>query len=141
MSLDATATTTASVERAWSALVDVTSWPQWTASITSVERLDEGPLEVGSRARIKQPGTPALVWVVEELREPEGFTWTARSAGVRTVGRHTLHANPDGTTQILLEAEHHGPLAGIVEALTGRRTRGYLRLEAAGLKAASEALH
>jgi len=138
MTMSATATAAAGVEQVWSALVDVTSWPRWTASIHAIELLDEGPLAVGSRARIKQPGTPDLVWVVEELHEPDGVTWTTRSAGVRTVGRHTLQANPDGTTQIVLEVEHSGPLAGVVEALTGRRTRRYLQLEAAGLKAAGE---
>jgi hypothetical protein len=82
---------------------------------------------------------PALVWQVDELRDREVFTWSAKTPGVRTTGVHRLATNPDGTVEITLEIEHHGPLAGIMGALTGGRTRRYMNLEAAGLKAASEA--
>lgn len=119
-------------------LVDVENWPRWTASVRSVERLDEGPLRVGSRARVKQPGMPPLVWEVGELREHEAFDWSCRTPGIRTVGRHRLGGNADGTTRIELAIEQSGPLAGLVGALTGSRTRRYIELEAAGLKAAGE---
>ncbi|HEU0238189.1 MAG TPA: SRPBCC family protein [Micromonosporaceae bacterium] len=135
----ATATTRADVTNAWSALTDVGSWPRWTPSMTMVTRLDDGPLRVGSRARVKQPGLPMLTWQVDGLRDREAFTWSTSSPGVRTTGVHRLATNPDGTTQITLEIEQRGPLAGMVGALLGRRTRKYLGLEAAGLKAASEA--
>jgi hypothetical protein len=106
--------------------------------MNSVERLDDGPLRVGSRARLRQPGMPALVWQVSELREHEEFTWETASPGVRTVARHAIGANPDGTTRIALSVEQTGPLAGLVGLLTGRRTRRYLGYEAAALKAAAE---
>jgi hypothetical protein len=127
------------VARVWAALVDVTDWARWSRSITSVERLDEGPLRVGSRARVRQPGMPDLVWVVDELREPEVFVWSTRSPGIRTVGSHVLTALPDGGTRIELAVDQSGPLAGLVGLLTGRRTRRYLGYEAAALKAAAEA--
>lgn len=129
----------AGVARVWDALVDVTDWPRWSESVTSVERLDDGPLRVGSRARLKQPGMPVLVWEVTELRAPEIFTWETRSPGVRTVGRHVLRANPDGTTRIELAIEQRGPLAGLIGLLSGRRTRRFIGYEAAALKAAGEA--
>jgi len=138
MGMRTSTTTTADLARTWDALTNVTTWPRWTKSMTSVDRLDEGALRVGSRARIKQPGMPPMTWEVDELRDHEVFTWTAASPGVRTTGVHRLSTNPDGTTEITLEVEQHGPLAGIVNLLTGSRTRRYLHLEAAGLKAAAE---
>jgi uncharacterized membrane protein len=138
MDLDATVTTSASLARAWTTLIDVTTWPRWTKSMTSVQPLDGDALRVGSRVRIKQPGMPSMVWQVIELRDQESFSWTANSPGVRTQGHHRLSRNADGTTQITVAIEQHGPLAGLVAALTGKRTRRYLAMEAAGLKAASE---
>jgi uncharacterized membrane protein len=139
MKLETTIDTSAGLGDTWAALVDVTQWPRWTKSITSVRRLDDGPLRVGSRARVKQPGMPWLVWEVTELRDREAFTWAARSPGVRTAGVHRLRANPDGSTRITLELDQTGPLAGLVGALMGARSRRFLGMEAAGLKAASQA--
>lgn len=131
--------TTATVDEAWDALIDVTTWPQWTASMTAVERLDDGPLHVGSRARIKQPGFPWLVWEVSDLREGAEFTWFTAGPGSKTQGRHLLERNPDGSTRITLEIDQTGPLGVLVGALIKGKTRRFLALEAAGLKAASEA--
>ena len=131
--------TTADLASAWNALVDVASWPRWTASMTTVERLDEGPLRVGSRARIKQPGFPWLVWEVSDLREGSEFTWFTAAPGSRTAGRHVVERNPDGTTRITLVLDQTGPLGVVFGALTAAKTRRFLSLEVAGLKAASEA--
>jgi uncharacterized membrane protein len=140
MKLDIALDTSADRDSAWSALVDVADWPRWTTSIDSVRRLDDGPLRVGSRARVDQPKFPAVVWEVTELRDREAFSWSTHAPGVHTVGRHVLTANPDGTIRITLELEQTGWFAGIFGALTGRRTRAYLALEVAGLKAAGEAV-
>jgi uncharacterized membrane protein len=138
MELRRTTTTSADIARTWAVLTDITTWPRWTKSMTSVERLDDGPLHVGSRARVKQPRMPMLTWQVDEIRNEQIFTWSAPSPGVRTTGVHRIVGNPDGTTRIELEIQQRGPLAGIVGWLTGARTRRYLEWEVAGLKAASE---
>lgn len=138
MRLTASTDTQADPRTVWAALVDVGTWPRWTASMTTVERLDDGPLRLGSRARIKQPGFPPLVWEVGDLREDSEFTWTTRSPGVRTVGRHVLTPTPDGGTRITLEVEQTGVLGAIVGALTKAKTRRFLEMEAAGLRAAAE---
>jgi uncharacterized membrane protein len=128
----------ADLDAAWRALTDVTDWPRWTASMTSVERLDDGPLRLGSRARVKQPGMQPLIWEVTEFADRSVFTWAARSPGVRIVGRHRIRPNDDGSTRITLELALSGPLAGVVKVLAGRRNERFLGLEANGLKAASE---
>jgi uncharacterized membrane protein len=139
MTLETTVDTDADLADTWAVLSDVATWPRWTKSMTSVEPLDDGALRVGSRVRIKQPGMLTMVWRVSDLREHEAFSWEASSLGVRTVGHHWLQRNPDGTTRIRLAVEQHGALAGLVRALTAARTRRYIAMEAAGLKAASEA--
>jgi hypothetical protein len=79
-----------------------------------------------------------LIWQVTALADQREFTWTSTSPGVRTVGRHLISPNGDGSTRITLELHQTGLLAGLIGALVGRRTVRYLDLEAAGLKAASE---
>lgn len=44
----------ASPGRVWAVMSDIERWHEWTASITTVQRLDEGQIGVGSKARVKQ---------------------------------------------------------------------------------------
>ena len=129
--------TSASQAQTWQAVIDVTSWPQWTDSMTSIELLDGAPLRVGSRARVRQPKLPTTIYEVSEFREGEEFTWVARSPGVRTTGRHILTPNPDGTIRITLEVDWTGPLALVINAFLSGLTKRYLGMEAAGLRNAS----
>jgi uncharacterized membrane protein len=123
--------------RVWQAVVDVEAWPRWTRSMTEVKRLDTGPLHVGSRARVKQPGLPVLAWEVTELAEGSAFAWVTRIPGVATTGRHDISETADGS-RLTLTVEWSGPLAGVVGALNANRARQSLTQEADGHKAASE---
>ncbi len=125
--------------RVWEVLVDVESWPNWTDSIDSVRRLDEGPLRVGSSAHVEQPKLRPMVWTVSELVPEQSFTWAARMPGVVVIGKHTLTGLDDGRTRLDLAAKGAGPLSFLADLLTGRRVRQYVGLEAAGMKAAAEA--
>ncbi len=72
----------APVEQVWALTVDVESWPTMTPTMTSVQRLDEGPLRVGSTARIKQPGQSSRIWTVTTLEPNEAFAWEAPGLSV-----------------------------------------------------------
>jgi hypothetical protein len=138
MNFEQSTSTAASLTEAWSALADVASLPKWTSSMTSVEPLDGADLRTGRRYRITQPRMPVLVWHVSEVHEGESYIWENRLPGVHTVAYHQVAAEPGGGTRITIGIRQSGWFAGIAGALTGRRTRRYLELEAAGLKAASE---
>jgi uncharacterized membrane protein len=100
----------APLDRVWSATLDLERWPDWTPTVTSLERLDAGPVQVGSRVRIKQPLQTPSEWVVTRLEAGEVFAWETRRPGLRMVGTHEMRAAPTGTTN-MLHVDAHGALA------------------------------
>ena len=83
----------ASPARVWSVLLDVERWPEWTSSVTSARRLEFGPLALGSRTRIVQPRLSSATWKVTSFDEKKrAFAWTARSIGLKVVGKHKVDA-------------------------------------------------
>jgi uncharacterized protein YndB with AHSA1/START domain len=129
----------ASAEQLWAAVADPASWPEWTASMTSVELLD-GRLETGARARVVQPGLPPSRWTVTEFVPGESFVWTTTSGGVTTVGSHVVRARDGGRSRIELGLDMRGLLAPVLNLVLGGRFRRYVTMEADGLKAAAEAV-
>ena len=128
----------APVDRVWEVLRDVERWPEWTSTVTSVRRLDDGPLAVGSRARIEQPRIPPTEYVVTELEPSRSFTWVATGPGVRTTARHLLEALGTGGTRVTLAVEQAGLLGAVMGRFYRRLTDRYLATEAEGIKARSE---
>ncbi|SCF17513.1 Polyketide cyclase / dehydrase and lipid transport [Micromonospora viridifaciens] len=141
MEFEETVSTTASIDRCWAALEDVTAYPRWTASMSAVAPLDGPELRPGHRFRIRQPGLPTTVWRVREVTAGTSFAWDAHAPGVHTVAHHRVDPQADGTIRIRIRIgiRQTGAVAWLVAALTATRTRRYLRMEAAGLKAAAEA--
>jgi uncharacterized protein YndB with AHSA1/START domain len=123
----------APVERVWAVMADVERWPEWTASMRRVERLDKGPLAAGSRVRIKQPKLPGGVWTVTEVRAPNTFSWVLRSPGVVATGTHSVWPAPAGS-RVEFALAFTGLLAGLVARIGRRLTERYLELESQGLK-------
>lgn len=123
--------------RVWQAVADVADWPRWTDSMTSVERLDSGPLRVGSRARIKQPGLPVFVWEVTGLDEGASFTWVTHSPGVVVTAGHEVSGTASGS-RLTLSVTWTGAFGGLAGALVGKRTRQSITRDAEGHKACAE---
>jgi uncharacterized membrane protein len=125
-------------ELLWRLTVDIEGWPRLTSTMTSVRRLDEGPLRVGGEALVKQPGLRAARWRVTELADGGRFVWQSTAGGVTSVGEHLVVPDGDGT-RLTLAVRQSGVLAGLVGALYGRRIRRFVDIEAAGFRAAAEA--
>jgi uncharacterized protein YndB with AHSA1/START domain len=118
----------------WSVLADVERWPEWTASVSRVNRLSSGPFQVGSRVRIHQPKLPPASWRVTELNPGASFTWISRAPGVRVTARHTVAMEGHGSS-VTLSIQYKGFLGGLLAGWVGNLNEEYLAVEASGLKA------
>jgi uncharacterized protein YndB with AHSA1/START domain len=127
----------ATPQRVWAVMSDIEAWPEWTASVKRVERMDAGPLAVGSRARIWQPKLPRADWRITSVEKGRGFTWVARGPGLLVTARHFIEEGPEGA-RATLSIQFEGLLGPLWGWLTRRMNDRYLGLEAAGLKRRSE---
>jgi len=128
----------ASPDTVWRTLTDVESWPKWTASMTSVERLQPGELGVGSTARVTQPKLKAAVYTVTECEPGKSFVWEMKATGVKVRGTHFVEERGEGQARMTLGIEQTGALSGIIATMFGKLTRQYVAMEAEGLKKAAE---
>lgn len=139
MRFEATIDVAAPADRVFDVYSDVERWPDWTKSVTSVERLEPGPLRVGSRARIRQPRLPVAVWEVTDVVPGQSFTWIARGPGIVSTGRHVvMPTSREGEVKVTASLEQAGLLGPLVGLLTKRLTDRYLQTEVRGLKAHCE---
>ncbi|MGX1562563.1 SRPBCC family protein [Streptomyces sp. NPDC055506] len=74
----------------WKLQTDVEAWPSWQRPVTSMERLDHGPLRQGSQFRWTTPApatptTPAttleITSTVRELRDRDCVLWSGPAIG------------------------------------------------------------
>jgi uncharacterized protein YndB with AHSA1/START domain len=121
----------AAPERVWRVIADLERWPEWTPSVTRVERLDHGPLALGSRVRIHQPRLPPAVWQVSELQDGARFTWITRSPGVLVIAQHSVEPIARGS-RARLSVRFEGLLGALVARLTRRLNERYLALDRSG---------
>jgi uncharacterized membrane protein len=128
-----TANIDAAPEKAFAVLRDVEHWPEWTSSVTSVERLEQGPFAIGSRARMRQPKLRPAVWQVTELEEDRNFTWVARTPGLCMKAGHLIERQGAGS-RVELSFELSGLIAPVVSRLYGGLIEQYLTIESRGLK-------
>jgi uncharacterized membrane protein len=121
----------------WAVLSDVARWPEWTPTIDSVRRFDDGPLVLGSRAEVHQPRLPKATWEVTELVPGRSFTWEATGPGMRTIGRHEVVADgpDDRGALVTLGIEQRGPMGAVAALMWRGLTQRYIELEASSLDA------
>ena len=125
-------------ERVWEVIVDVERWPARIPTVEAVERLDPGPLALGSRTRLQQPRLPTAVWTVTELTDGVSYTWESTSPGVTVTASHVVEPHPDGS-RLTLGITVSGWLSGIGWLMTRKLTRQYVETEASSITHAAEA--
>jgi uncharacterized membrane protein len=124
--------------RAWAVVSDVERWPQRTASITSVQLLNNPPFGLGSEVRIRQPKLPSATWTVTEYHAVWLFKWVNQSPLLTTTATHRVLSTGDNSCRLTLTLDWGGParfLALLYKGLTAR----YIAMEAEGMKRAAEA--
>ncbi len=138
MHLEHSLVVAAGPEVVWALTEDIERWPSITPTVTSVERLDDGPLRVGSRARLTQPRQRPRVWTVDRLDAPNHFEWSAPLGPFTVVGRHVIEAVPEGCRNTL-SVELRGRGAGLAGLVLRRPFTEAIRQENEGFRRAAEA--
>jgi uncharacterized membrane protein len=123
----------------WAVTEDVERWPEWTPTVTSVVRVDDGPFGLGSAARIKQPRQPESEWTVTEFVPGERFVWGTQRPGLRMRASHEVEADGAGTANVL-RVEVTGVAAVLLWPVLRRAVGWALSEENRGLKARCEEL-
>jgi uncharacterized membrane protein len=135
--LQHTVTIAAPTEQVWAVVVEVERWPERIPTVNAVERLDAGPLAVGSRTRLKQPRLPTAVWTVTELADGSSYTWESSSPGVTVTASHVVEPHAAGS-RLILALSMSGRLSGLGWLMTRSLTKRYVETEAASIKRAAE---
>ncbi len=121
LSIDATP------ERVYEAFVDLSRWLEWNPQLREVTPLSEGPLAVGSKARIAgQMMIGARVWEVTEVNPGRSFSWKSSFPGVRLTFDHVAQG-ADGGARATIRIDIEGPLAfltGLADTVYGRNFLG-----------------
>jgi hypothetical protein len=91
----------APAQRVWDLTIDVTNWPAVTPTVQKLERLEPGPMHLGSRARIKQPGQTSAVWTVTRFVPGREFAWQTKRMGVTMTGSHLVEPTESGCRNTL----------------------------------------
>jgi hypothetical protein len=91
----------ASPDEVWAVLADVESWPEWNASVESAQRLDDGPLVIGSAVRLKQSGGKERDWAVSRVEPGSALDLGFTVAGLMPMSLcHEIEALPSGHSRV-----------------------------------------
>lgn len=129
----------APVDRIWQVMADVAKWPEWTASVRTVEDVTPG-FGLGGSALVDARGTPKARWTVTRWEPGRGFDWQTRARGATTVGGHWIEPYA-GRSRVTLSIDVRTPFGWLVRPFIGPGIMKNMKIEAAGLKRTSEASH
>ena len=121
----------------WNILIDFEKWPKWSDSFSSLQRLDDGPVGVGSRIRIKQPRLVPGNWTITEWNPENNFAWISKGGGATSLANHWIETDGDVCTfhqSMKISGFIGRPTAFLLRAIIRR----YMDMEATGLKNRSE---
>jgi hypothetical protein len=91
----------ASPDEVWAVLADVERWPEWNASFESAQRVDDGPLAMGSAVSLKQTGGKERDWTVARVEPGRAFDLGFTVAGLVPAGLcHEIEALPSGRSRV-----------------------------------------
>ena len=122
-------------------LTDVERWPEWTPTVTRVERLGDAgaPLALGSRLRIVQPKVPPSDFTVTAFEPGRGFRLLSRSPGATVEANHWAEPAEGGCrSRVTLSVTFAGFLGRVIGWMMRGLNERYLAQESAGLKRRSE---
>ena len=122
-------------------LSEVERWPEWTPTVTRVERLGDAgaALAVGGRLRIVQPKVPPAEWTVTALESGRGFRLVSHSPGATVEADHWAEPIAVGhRCRVTLSVTFAGFLGRVVGWMMRGLNQRYLAQEVAGLKRRSE---
>jgi uncharacterized membrane protein len=131
----------ASADNVFAVMIDMERWPEWTPTVTRVERLDGStlPLAMNSRIRIVQPKVPPAEWTVTALEAGRGFRIVSRSPGATVEANHWIEPLGDGQrSRVTLSVTFSGWLGQLIARMMRGLNERYIAQEAAGLKRRSE---
>jgi hypothetical protein len=134
---DITVDVDAPPERVWQVISDVDHWHDWTDSVSSIKRINNGPFAVCTMILIKQPKFPPALWRLSEIIPNRSFTWTSSGPGFQAIASHRIEPIRTGS-RVTLTLEYKGMLGGAFGKLTAGITERYMAMEATGLKKRSE---
>lgn len=132
-----TARISSGLDRVWAAVVDYESRPNWSSRVKEARRLDDGPLKIGSRVRLRV-GRNRFTATVVELRERQWLAVMVKGPGFRVT--HSYSLGPDGDDTLLtLTAAYGGAVGRLAARLFRRSVVRDLVDEIEAIKAAAEA--
>lgn len=120
--------------KVWAIWTAIDRWPEWNEAVEKIEWSVGTTFEEGNRLRISQPGLPTNDWLLTDVEPGRYFAWRVVNFGVKTVAGHDVAPLEDGGSLVTLTLDQTGFFAPVVERTLGKKTRGFVDLEAQGLK-------